>query len=93
MHSLISPEKHFQSREIQSLIAGNFGCSAITNEGSSCKPTLTTNKFKDQFKHKWDCNFYCMRKCTPKLLIHLFEKTPKSVNMTKGSYPVVYIYI
>jgi len=87
MKHLTSPEKHIQAREIQSLIRSYKSCASMTDDGKSCRSSMATNKFADPHTGtRYDCNSYCMRKCTPKQLLHIFKNTPHEIITTENNH-------
>ena len=78
MYRPISAEKHFETGQIQGNIANYANCSDITEEGKSCRSSLTTNKFINPItKQRWNCNWYCLRNCSREKLKPIFENRPQ----------------
>jgi len=87
MQKLTSPEKHLQSRDIQSSIRSYRGCPLLTNNGQTCRPSLITNRFADPSTgNKYDCNRYCMRECTSGQLLHIFKNFPTELITTTNKH-------
>ena len=47
MNDMISSDNHFVSNDVQRLIRSYRSCPSITNNGTECRSSLTTNKFVD----------------------------------------------
>jgi len=85
MNDMISPDNHFVSNDVQTLIRSYRGCPTITSNGAACRSSLTTNKFTDPITgKKWNCNYYCMRQCTPEKLSHIFKHRPNEIITSRG---------
>lgn len=86
MNKLTGPEKHFSSKDIQSHVRGYIGCPAITNNGQDCRSSLATNRFIDPITNKkFNCNWYCLRNCSPEKLMPIFNNLPKYALFRDGT--------
>jgi hypothetical protein len=81
MDRFISPEEHLQTEDIQKQIKGYYsGCSEFTNDGKLCRPSFSTNKLINPYTRKQiDCNWYCLRNCSPQKLLPIFKNIPKYI--------------
>jgi hypothetical protein len=80
MNRLINPEEHLQTKDIQNQIKDYAGCSTFTDVGQLCRPSFSTNKFTNPYiEKKIDCNWYCLRNCSPQKLLPIFKNLPKYI--------------
>ena len=88
-------ELHVERPEIQRLIKGFVGCPALTGDGTACRPSLVTNRFRDPVtKRVIDCNWYCLRGCSEKRLLPIFRHLPTQFITRDGrKHPVVKIWL
>lgn len=90
MSSHTSAVKHFLSKDIQFHTRQYFGCPTITNNGQTCRSSFTTNRFTDQITGKsFDCNWYCLRNCSPEKLLPIFKNIPKYAMSNKGDNMII----
>lgn len=87
MYHLTSAEKHAGTKEIRSRISQYAGCSSITNDAKLCRSNFSTNKFIDSVGGKrWDCNWYCMRNCSPEKLLPIFTNIPHHIILNDDKF-------
>jgi len=87
MSRLTSPEKHFTSKEIQSHVRGYIGCPVATENAQACRSSITTNRFTDPVTNKkFNCNWYCLRNCSPEKLMPIFKNVPQYALSNNGEH-------
>lgn len=85
MNRPISAESHFLSKDIQFHTHKYFGCPTVTNSGQTCRSSFTTNRFIDQTTGKqFNCNWYCLRNCSPEKLLPILKNIPKYALSNQG---------
>jgi hypothetical protein len=85
MNKSINALKHLESKDIQIQIRSYASCPHFTSEGKLCRSSFSTNKFIDPVTKKAsNCNWYCLRQCSPKKLIPMFHNLPKLGFTTNG---------
>jgi hypothetical protein len=87
MYRSVDPEEHLQTKDIQNKIRGYAaGCSTFTDSGQLCRSSFSTNKLINPYtKKQIDCNWYCLRKCSPQKMLPIFDNIPKYVIETDGT--------
>jgi hypothetical protein len=81
MDRFIDPKEHLQTEDIQKQIRSYYSeCPEFTNDGKLCRPSFSTNKLTNPYtKKKVDCNWYCLRNCSPQKLLPIFKNIPKYI--------------
>lgn len=73
-------ERHFACSDIRNSIMPFIGCPSLTDDAKACKDSLTDNIYIDSlYGNTYDCNYYCLRRCTGHMLAHIFKDKPTQI--------------